>query len=246
MHPWVHKLGFVVPSWNTVIEYETARMLPPGASMHVTRISHTSDSMDSLQHMIDVAEESLALVSHPGTDALCFACTAAGFVHGLAHDREHVERWTKQAGRPVISTPGAFLEAASALGLRRVAVAAPYEDWLMTRLGSYLEEAGLEVLRSKGLGHQANILYEPEKAIELATSAWTEEADGLILSCSNFRTLEAIPRIEAMLGKPVITSNTAALWSLLRLSGWSGSIEGAGMLFRIPASTPEARLSRSA
>ena len=103
----------------------------------------------------------------------------------------------------------------------------------MTRLSSYLTEGGFEIVGAQGLGHQANLLYGPEKAIELARSAYTDEADGLILSCSNFRTLEAIDEIEALIGKPVITSNTAALWALLRLRGWSQEIEGAGRLMRM-------------
>lgn len=233
MQPWMHKLGFVVPSWNTVIEYETARMLPASASMHVSRISHTSDTIESLQHMIDLAPEHLTLVSDPGTNAICFACTAAGFVHGVAHDRDQVARWTAQAGRPVISTAGSFLEASSELGLRKLAIAAPYEEWLMTRLSAYLTEAGFEVISSKGLGHQANVLYGPEKAVELARSAWNGDADGLILSCSNFRTLEAIDEIEALIGKPVITSNTSALWALLRRLRWSEPIQGAGRLMQM-------------
>lgn len=232
MRAWAHRLGFVVPSWNTVIEYETSRLLPAGTSMHVSRIAHTSDTLASIDHMIDRTPEHLALLAHAGVDAISFACTAAGFAHGFAHDREHLARWTGQAGRPVVSTASAFVEAARALGLRRLAIAAPYEEWVMARLAAYLAEAGLSVVGSHGLGHQANILYGPDKAIELARAVWTDDADGLILSCSNFRTLEAIDAIEAMIGKPVIASNTASLWALLRLRGWSAPIDGGGRLLR--------------
>ena len=233
MADWTHRLGFVIPSWNTVIEYETARLLPAGASMHVSRISHTSDTLASIDHMIEHTPEHLTLLAHARVDAIGFACTAAGFAHGLARDRAHLARWTEHAGRPVVSTASAFVEAATALGLRRLAIAAPYEEWVMDRLASFLREGGFEIVGSRGLGHEANILYGPEKAIELARSVWTEGADGLILSCSNFRTLEAVQEIERLIGKPVITSNTAALWSLLRLRGWSSPIEGGGRLLRM-------------
>lgn len=237
MSGWRHKLGFIVPSWNTVIEYETARILPVSASMHVSRISHTADTLASIQHMIETTPEHLTLLSDASVDAVCFACTAAGFVHGVRHERERVAEWTKHAGRPVISTAGSFLEAAAALGLRKLAVAAPYEEWTMARLVSYLGEGGFEVVSSRGLGHQANILYEPERAVELARTVWDESADGLILSCSNFRTLEAIEDIEALIGKPVITSNTSALWALLRLRDWSQPIQDAGRLMRFSSKT---------
>lgn len=229
---WHHKFGFIVPSWNTVIEHETARMMPASASMHVSRISHTADTPESVQHMIDVTPDHLTLLSHARVDAICFACTGAGFIHGLKHDRDRVAQWTEHAGCPVISTAGSFVDASAALGLRKVAIAAPYEEWTMTRLISYLGEAGLDVLSSRGLGHQANILYGPEKAIELAQTVWDDRADGLILSCSNFRTLEAVADIEALIRKPVITSNTAALWALLRLRNWQKPVEGFGRLMQ--------------
>lgn len=232
MRDWTHKLGFVVPSWNTVIEYETARLLPVGTSMHVSRIAHTSDTLASIDHMIQHTPEHLTLLAHAGVDAISFACTAAGFAHGFAQDRENLAKWTAHAGRPVVSTASAFVEAARALGLRRLAVAAPYEEWVMTRLAAYLTQAGLSVVGSRGLGHEANILYGPEKAIELARSVWTGDADGLILSCSNFRTLEAIDTIEELIGRPVVASNTASLWAMLSRQGWSSPIEGGGRLMR--------------
>ena len=60
--------------------------------------------------------------------------------------------------------------------------------------------------------------------------AWTPQADGLILSCGNFRSLEAIPDIERHIGKPMIGSNSAALWSALSAVNWHGSIPNAGRL----------------
>jgi maleate isomerase len=50
------------------------------------------------------------------------------------------------------------------------------------------------------------------------------------LSCGNFRALESILQIEQMLGKPLIASNSAALWSALNAAGWQGSVPNAGVL----------------
>lgn len=230
MSEWTLKLGFAIPSWNTVIEYETARMLPPGVSLHVSRIPHTDDSEASLVAMGEHFPAHLELLGHAGVDVTCFACTAAGFLHGWAYELDYLHRMQAQSPKPVVSMAGAVVEAARHLGLQRVVVAAPYEQWLLSRLVGYLESAGLTVVRAAGLGQQANILHAPSKAAELGLGAWSDDADGLILSCSNFRTLEAIPALERRLRKPVLTSNTSALWSLLSVTDWHGVIPDAGML----------------
>lgn len=136
-----------------------------------------------------------------------------------------------------------IVQAARHLGMQRVAVAAPYEEWLMKLLADYLRAAGFEVLRWRGLGHQANILYAPEKAIELAESAWDPAADGMIMSCGNFRTLESIDEIERRLGVPVVTSIQASAWNLARVAGGKATHPAAGRLLASPSEPASMRAS---
>jgi maleate isomerase len=227
---WNKRLGYVIPSWNTVIEYETSRMLPRDVSAHFSRIVHTSDSAKSLLFMTRKFPEHVELLQHAKVDAVCYGCTGASFYGGRDADKRLVDAISEKCGKPVVSMAGALLDGARALGMSRVIVAAPYEAWLLQKLVVYLQEAGLSVANSVGLGQQANILHAPEMAIELAQRAWTSDADGLILSCGNFRTLEVIGEIEERIGRPVLTSNQAALWSMLNVTGWRGNIAGAGRL----------------
>lgn len=44
MTDWHTKLGIIVPSWNTVMEYEFGQMAEPHTSIHAQRIKHTDDS----------------------------------------------------------------------------------------------------------------------------------------------------------------------------------------------------------
>jgi maleate isomerase len=226
---WVHKLGYVVPSWNTVVEYETTRMLPAGVSAHFSRIAHTDDSPASLRHMTEQFPAHVELLSHAKVDAVCYACTGASLFRGRALDLQDMAR-LRSTGMHVISTAGALVEAARHFGMARVAVAAPYETWLLDCLVTYLEDSGLKVLNAVGLGQQANVLHTPQAAVDLARRAWTAEADGLVLSCGNFRALESIPEIESLIGKPLIASNSAALWSALTGLNWRGRISNSGVL----------------
>ena len=89
---WTHKLGYVVPSWNTVVEYETTRMLPAGVSAHFSRIAHTDDSPASLRHMAEPFPASVELLSHAKVDVVCYACTGASLFRGRRDDLADIAR----------------------------------------------------------------------------------------------------------------------------------------------------------
>ena len=58
------------------------------------------------------------------------------------------------------------------------------------------------------------------------------EAQAIFISCSNFRTLEIIEPLEQTLGKPVVTSNSASVWKMLRRLGDRRDIPGGGRLLQ--------------
>lgn len=229
---WQRRFGWIVPSWNTVTEYEVGRLTGEEVSNHFTRISHTEDSEAAFQKMADEAPVAAALLADANVDAISYACTAGSFFKGFADDEDLARRLSDESGRPVTTMAGSLVAAARHLGFEAVAVATPYEQWIMDRLVEFLEAGGLRVLKSEGLGHQANILYEPEKALELAERAWDPRADGLIMSCGNFRTLEMIDTIEERLGRPVVTSVQASYWAMLQATNLHVATPRAGVLLR--------------
>ncbi len=238
MSTWSRRFGWIVPSWNSVTEFEVQRLAPPGVSQHFTRIAHTEDSPAAFDAMARHAPEAALLLAHASVDAICYACTSGSFFRGYDYDRDLATELTAQAGTPVVTMADALVQSARHLGMRRIAVAAPYEPWLLEALVSFLEAAGLRVLRSAGLGEQANVRHTPAEAVALARSAWDPAADGLVMSCGNFRTLEAIGRIERELGRPVVTSVQASVWAMCRATDAAGPRRPAGMLFRQPPVDP--------
>ncbi len=238
MTDWNKRFGWIVPSWNTVTEYEVGRLTPPSISEHFARIAHTEDSEAAFENMAREAPTAAGLLAHASVDAICYACTSGSFYRGYEYDRQFAVDLAASAGRPVLTMADALVQASRHLGFERIAVAAPYEPWLMDRLVVFLEAAGFKVLKAAGLGHQANVLYEPSKALELATDAWHPDADGLVMSCGNFRTLEAIDEIERTIGRPVVTSVQASIWGMFSLTGVHETRAGAGALLRDVANAP--------
>jgi maleate cis-trans isomerase len=111
-------------------------------------------------------------------------------------------------------------------------VASPYEPWLNQRLREFLAKIGIEVLAIEGLGTQAHSAITPEQVEDLVMGVDRPEAQAIFISCTNFRTLGIIESLEGKLGKPVVTSNSASMWKMLRLIGDTGAVPGAGRLFR--------------
>jgi maleate isomerase len=59
-----------------------------------------------------------------------------------------------------------------------------------------------------------------------------DNADAYFVSCTAVKSAEVNDRLEAELGRPVLTSNQSMLWQALRVSGISDSVPGFGQLFR--------------
>jgi len=208
--------------------------MPSTMSNHFARISHQEDSEAAFDQMAREAPHTLDLLMHAELDAVCYACTAGSFVHGYEADRAFREELTGRAGRPVLSMASTLVDAAQALGVSRVSVAAPYEEWLVDRLAGYLESAGITVSGTAWLGQQANVAHGPETARDLAVQAYRPDAEAVIVSCGNFRTLEVIESTEAELGVPIISSNQAAIWSMARTVAPTDAFTGTGRLWDAP------------
>jgi len=143
-----------------------------------------------------------------------------------------------RCGIAAVTTAAAIVTALESLGARRIAVATPYHDALNAHEVEFLEGCGLEVLAIRGLrigaGGPAEYIRIAEtplaRVAEHARAAMTADAEALVISCTDFPTLPIIPDLEAELGVPVISSNTATLWAALREAGIGDRVEGAGRL----------------
>ena len=59
------------------------------------------------------------------------------------------------------------------------------------------------------------------------------EADGIFISCGAMRGLDIIDRLEKETGKPVTTSNQAAVRAILKLAGVWQPVQGYGRLLEM-------------
>jgi maleate isomerase/arylmalonate decarboxylase len=231
------KLGIIVPPTNTVNEAEWARMMPEGVTMHAMRMALHADTASEAgkRKLYDDIRAATREVAKAHVDVVVYACTAGSMVQPLDSLSDFMR---DVAGVPAVATAPALVYAARALGLQRIALATPYHDALNDHEVHFLADNGIEAVSLKGLGIGAggpheyiNIARTPkERVYEHCRSVDVPQAQGMIISCTDFATLEALPRLEREIGKPVISSNLATFWLALRSAGVRDRIKGFGRL----------------
>ena len=230
------RLGLIIPSVNVVIEHDLRRFLPDGVSAHITRVRLTGTSQAELARVLEDVPGAAGLLADAGMDAIGLACTGASMMGGPGGERVLSTSLAAACGVPATNTVEALLDAFAALGLRRIALFSPFDDRFNATEAAMLAAAGLDVVDTVGLGladPRQVCELSPEDIVAQATAADCRQADGLFLSCANLRGFEAVASLEPMLGKPVVTSNQAVLWAMLRLAGASLAPIGAGQLFHL-------------
>jgi len=207
------RVGLIVPSSNTVAEVDFYRHLPETATLHTARMHLDEVTPDEEAVMLD--EHLPGAITDLATlrpDVVVFGCTSAGALRGNASERELIAQIGERTGAQTISVAAAVRNAIAARRAQRVGVLTPYVDALH-------EQEGLDVVGVRGMGITANAeigAVEPERIAEFASDEFAgAELELLFVSCTNFRALEARERIEQDLELPVVTSNHAALESVL-------------------------------
>jgi len=227
----VPRLGLIVPTTNTVNQAEWQRMAPPGVTLALVRMPLHTDTKALHADL----EASILELKGQRPDVIAYACTAGSLVvpldalTGFMQDR---------AGVPCVATAPALVQACEFLSVKTVALATPYHDALNDHEVEFFAKCGIRTLSVKGLGIGAGGPHEYVKIAKVpreAVFAHCRAADvpgaqGMIVSCTDFQALEAIPRLEAELGKPVVSSNLATFWAALRAAGLRQPIAGFGRL----------------
>lgn len=222
MYGWRGRIGLIVPSSNTTNEPEFQRALPSCLSVHTARMRLEDTNAADLESMADDVERCGELLATADVDVVAYGCTTGSLVKGPGYDEEIEGRLEAVTGVPAVATAAAIKRAFEGLDVTSLAITTPYVADLNTREREFLEAAGYDVVAIDGLDIEPNTdigAQRPETAYRRARAVDHADADAVFVSCTNYRTFEIIDRLEADLGKPVVTSNQATLWNVFRTLG---------------------------
>jgi len=240
---WRAKIGLLVPSVNTVLEPEMVKLcsglINQGLAIYSTRLhTHSEDISEGKQEEVlellaEQIEKGARELEAAKVHVMLYGCTSGSFFKGADWDKEIIRRIERVPKVFAVTPATGMLEALETLGIKKVSVATPYSEAMNRKLEEFLQFHGVQVLNIDGL--RCTNVHEtarfPKSIVyELARGVNTPDAGSVLISCTNFPTIDIIEALEKDLGKPVITANQALLWSALRKLGVHGSIEGYGQL----------------
>ena len=230
------RIGLIALQSDETIETDFRRLIPREASLMVSRVPSAPE----------VSNETLAAMEHHLTasaalfpedlpfDSIGYGCTSGSAQIGpdTIASRIHAGAKTRSVTEPVT----ALTHACQSLGLTRLAFLSPYIAPVSQRLRDVLGDQGIQTpyFGSFDVAEEAKVARIDagsiiDAAVKLVQST---DAEALFLSCTNLRTLDIIPDLEARLKRPVLSSNQVLAWHLMTLSTLKATADAPGQLFQ--------------
>jgi maleate cis-trans isomerase len=166
---------------------------------------------------------------------------------GPAEIEEFCARLRAETGVPFLMAGHCLVEGLRAVGARTITIANGYyrPDW-SAGINRYLEAAGFEVAWAGDMIDQGLVVDHDEKLriesetlwdypdhlmVAACTDAHTRapQADAIVQTGAGFRMLQVVDTVEAQTGTPVVGSDIALYWAMLRELGLSAA-PGSGSL----------------
>ena len=216
-------MGLIVLQTDETIEHEFRTLFADDNSrLYVSRIPSGAEvNTDTLSQMeTDLPAAANLLPKARPYRVVGYGCTSASSVIGS----ERVEQMVKQTCdvRIVTNPLRAAAACAADRGVSKFALLSPYIEEVNTPLRRAFGEQGIsmDVFGTFGEAEEAKVVrISTDSVIKAAVHLGTDSAvDAVFLSCTNLRTLAAIPQIESRIGKPVLSSNQSLAWHMKRLN----------------------------
>jgi maleate isomerase len=233
-HAW-KRFGLLALATDLTFERDIVRLIPPETvGIYTSRVAFENPTTpENLRNMAPRISEAADLIL-PGEalDVICYGCTSASVVIGddVIRDAIHSVR----PGVPVVTPSAAARLAFNALGVNRISVLTPYLIETSEPMAEYFCQHGMTIENFECLGLEDDrtmARVSRDTIIEAVCQIDTPETEALFVSCTGLPAVAAIAEIEARTGKPVVTSNQASSWAMMRLAGIDHKPKGYGRLF---------------
>ena len=228
-------LGLVVLKTDETIEHDFRFFLPSeGVAIYHARIPFepevTSETLARMEH--DLADSVAMFPETAPFDVIGYGCTSGSAVIGEDRIAERVNKVYPEAAvtNPLSATKAAL----NALGAKRIALVTPYVPEVSQKMRDRFQESGIEIVTLASFEQIEDAVVAritPDSIFDAITKTAAEsEVDAVFVACTSLRTATVISRAEEALGLPVLSSNQAMAWHMMRLAGLSDAPAALGKL----------------
>lgn len=228
------RLGLVLLSTDETLEFEARQVLAGRAVnlLHGRILSDPAVTPEGLRAMEGRLGAAVGLLPQ-GLDALAYGCTSASVFIGPEAVAARVR--AVHPGVPVVNPISAVVAALGALGVTRIGLVTPYTAQVAAPMRAFLEARGIAVAQEVSFGEEDDRrvarIAEASTLAAIRAAARGAGVQAVFTSCTNLRSFGVIEAAERELDLPVISSNQALMWDLLRRAGIDARGWGPGRLF---------------
>ncbi|HLY47008.1 MAG TPA: hypothetical protein VKQ73_15605 [Stellaceae bacterium] len=230
----MHHFGVLIPSTNTTAELEYSRHLPPEWQAHYARMATSSANKTPFAPPKDEDVDYQAKLLGTARVEIVFLLQTSASLFADGYCVDVCRRISAAAGVPSFTSAMAIGEAVGALGVRRIALVSPYSEPVNASAKRYYESRyGLSVVALEGFAATDSYAIGqlgPENARDAFARINRPEIEAFVVPGGNFPTMASIEGWEAEFGKPVVTTNQAALWAVRQRLGSRDRFSGVGRL----------------
>jgi len=226
--------GVLIPSTNTTVETEFSHLLPADIiQAHYARVMSRSPDKSPFHppRAEDVAYQSKMLGTAKVETVILLQSSASLFDDDF--DEKTLAAIKENAAVQGIISCNAVAQAARHLGATNVALVSPYSEAVTASAKRYFEARGLKIAAAEGFAATDSYAIGalgPENARDAFARINRPEIEAFLVPGGNFPTMRSIAGWEAEFGKPVIATNTAAVWAMMQLLGIRDRLSGLGRL----------------
>ena len=229
-------LGVIVLETDETLEPEFSRMMAhDGVALYHSRIPMVAEvRAETLAKMeCDLPTSARLLPPSLDFDVIGYGCTSASTVIGSENVARAIQTVFPDA---LVSDPlAAVIAAGRHLNAKRLGFITPYVADVSSRMRERLVEAGFEIAAFGSFeeGSDPVVARISQTSIVSAAEKIAAQAscDAIVISCTNLHCLNMIKDTENKLGIPIISSNQALAWHMLRLANVNDAQPQYGKLF---------------
>jgi maleate isomerase len=233
------KIGIVVPSTNTIVGHECEDLRPRGVTNHVARLTikqqpiQASDQgyLAHVQGMRDGIAPAIDQVMTCAPDHVIMGVAIEAYTGGVAGGDALQKGLSERAGVGVSMGSTAGAAALRKFGAKRIAVLTPHQPKGDEIVGTYLTEAGFEIVRLVGLKCASPFAIaeiQPALLRKVLREIDGDDIDAILQVGTNLAGGAVAADAERWLEKPVLAMNVVTYWDALRRCGIDDRVYGHG------------------
>ena len=235
------KVGVILPSTNTAVEYDLQQLSVPGVTWHPSRFwveSPVLDCDEAFLYFLDLIRKEIPLAIRDVLTCkpthIMMGMSAETFWGGVEGNKAFQDRVVDQIGDLGLTTgANACSDALELFGAKSIAVLTPYQEVGDKQVEAYFSQLGYDVKNVIGLrcDSATSIAETPEDDVIAAVRELDGAGvDAILQVGTNLSTVDLFPVLEKWLQKPCLPINVITAWSALRNSDVRDKFDGKGWL----------------